>query len=81
MNRTHAQKHSTGAIKALSLRGIGRELKNLRPQQKIFFRQARSKLFGIHGHQAIKTAGESGLGALGIAHDAVHGGELLGIAL
>ena len=36
MNRTHAQKHSTGAIKALSLRGIGRELKNLRPQRKYF---------------------------------------------
>jgi hypothetical protein len=81
MNRTHAQKHSTGAIKALSLRGIGRELENLRPQQKIFFRPTHSELFGVHGHQAIKTAGESGLGALGIAHNAVHGGELLGVAL
>ena len=29
-------KHRTGAIKALSLRGIGRELKNLRPQRKYF---------------------------------------------
>ena len=36
MSRTHAQKHSTGAIKALSLRGIGRDLKNLRALRKYF---------------------------------------------
>ena len=83
MNRKHAQKHSTGAIKALSLRGIGRYLENLRAQRKYFFVQPIQpvcKLLGIHSHQAIKTAGETALGALGIAHNTVHCGELSGVA-
>ena len=77
-------KHRTGAIKALSLRGIGRDLENLRAQRKYFSVEPikpACKLLGVHGHQAIKAAGEAGLGALGVTHNAVHGGELLGVAL